>query len=114
MLRDGTDAMRRRTILVPLVRTGGLGSCFSKQDPEAAPPRRLSYFLAKAHEFPPSMERPPSPKEVRMKFSPFDFDVVSGSPEPREAPKERPRPDGAHEPVEQAPPAGAEEPAAAK
>ena len=49
-----------------------------------------------------------------MKFSPFDFDVVSGSPEPREAPKERPRPDGAHEPVEQAPPAGAEEPAAAK
>ena len=49
-----------------------------------------------------------------MSFSSFDFDVVSGPPEPREAPKERPRPGGAHESVEQAPPAVAEEPAAAK
>jgi hypothetical protein len=61
------------------------------------------------------VERPPNPKEVRVKFSPFDFDVVSGPPEPREAPKEPARPAvGARKPVEQAPPAGTEEPASAK
>jgi hypothetical protein len=48
-----------------------------------------------------------------MSFSPFDFDVVSGPPEPRNAPKEqpRPRPPSGREPQAGAPPA---EPAPAK
>ena len=41
----GTDADHcRLAILVPLVQPGGLGSCSSSRNPEAAPPRRLSHF----------------------------------------------------------------------
>jgi hypothetical protein len=43
---------------------------------------------------PPSVERPPNLKEVRMDSSPFEFDVVTGPVPPRDERKEKPREGG--------------------
>src|ERR1700733_7010648 len=55
----GTDAdYFRLAILVPLVHTGGLGSCTTSRNPEAAPSRRLSHFYCIRNRISPRQERP--------------------------------------------------------
>ena len=59
MSGHGTDADHfRLAILVPLVLTGGLGSCTTSRNPEAAPSRRLSHFYYIRNRISPRQERP--------------------------------------------------------
>jgi len=82
----------RLAILVPLVHTGGLGSCTTSKTPKPPPPRRLSHFYAIGNRIFARAGAASQLKEARMQGSEFDFDVITGPSVPKPKPQPVPQP----------------------